>query len=200
MLVIALAVPNPTEAQWRVFNVVLALVAAAIAAILPGVLHLHFTPWLRAGGALAVFALVFLVKPAGLVAANPFKPLQPPPALELARPVVDAWLALIDAERYDDAYDQSHISFRRQYSEEDFVQLARNVRQPMGTVHSRVPTGQSAVEVPLGDRGHARAYLFMTRFERSDQPVAEQVFVFAHEGAGSWEPAGYFLNVQPASN
>lgn len=64
MLVVAIFVPSPTSFQIFIFRVVLALAAAGVAAIIPGFLHIesHFRRnALRAGGAIAVFVLIYLV-------------------------------------------------------------------------------------------------------------------------------------------
>jgi hypothetical protein len=73
MLVLALFVPNPTPFQYLVFRVVLSLAAAGVAAMIPGFIELNIPNWIRAGGALAVFLIVFFYNPASLV-ADPAKP------------------------------------------------------------------------------------------------------------------------------
>ncbi len=65
--------PNPTEAQFNIYKTVLAIACAGTAAVIPGMLHVRVSGFLRAGGALAVFVLVFLKSPAGLVAQDPDK-------------------------------------------------------------------------------------------------------------------------------
>jgi hypothetical protein len=67
MLVIALAVPHPSDFQYFVFRSVLALSAAAFATAIPGILSIQLGNWLKAGGALAVLVLVYLFNPASLV-------------------------------------------------------------------------------------------------------------------------------------
>jgi energy-coupling factor transporter transmembrane protein EcfT len=67
LLVLALFVPNPTAFQYTVFRVVLALAAAGAAAMIPGFLEVQVAQWIRAGGALAVFVIVFFYNPAQLV-------------------------------------------------------------------------------------------------------------------------------------
>lgn len=61
-----LFVPCPSSAQFFVFRLILALGAAGIGAILPGFLHID-TGVAKAGGALALFTLVFLLNPAHLM-------------------------------------------------------------------------------------------------------------------------------------
>jgi hypothetical protein len=70
LLVMAIAVPNPTEFQLLVFRIVLALAAAGVAAIIPGFLNIESRTALyavRAGGAMGVFLLVYLVNPPALI-------------------------------------------------------------------------------------------------------------------------------------
>jgi len=67
MLVIAIAVPNPTATQWFIFRVVTALAAAGIGAVLPGLIVVNASRFVRAGGAIALFVLVYLSNPPQLV-------------------------------------------------------------------------------------------------------------------------------------
>jgi hypothetical protein len=66
LLVIALRFPDPTPFQYTVFRIVLALSAAGIAALIPGLLQVSMGEWLKGSGALAVFAVVYFYSPAGL--------------------------------------------------------------------------------------------------------------------------------------
>lgn len=70
LVAIAIFIPYPSPFQLLVFRVVLALAAAGIAAFLPGTLRIQISKWIRAAGALAVFVLVYLVNPVGLVASE----------------------------------------------------------------------------------------------------------------------------------
>jgi hypothetical protein len=66
LLAVALFVPNPTAFQYTVFRIVLALAAAGVAAMIPGFLEVTISTWLRAGGALAIFVIVYFYAPAAL--------------------------------------------------------------------------------------------------------------------------------------
>ena len=70
LLLLSLRFPQPTSFQYTVFRIVLALAAAGIAALIPGLLEVNAGAWLKASGALAVFAVIYFYSPAGLV-ANP---------------------------------------------------------------------------------------------------------------------------------
>lgn len=73
LLLLALFVPVPTTFQEFVFRVILAVAAAAFGATIPGLLEIEVRVStgiaLRAAGALALFATVFLLNPPKLVAA-----------------------------------------------------------------------------------------------------------------------------------
>lgn len=70
VLIFAVTIPEPSEFQIFVFRVTLALGAAGIGALLPGVLNVRAggaKTVIRAGGALALFVLVYLLNPPALV-------------------------------------------------------------------------------------------------------------------------------------
>jgi len=68
LLGFVLAVPHPTVEQFEVIRIILALAAGGVAAMIPGLLKLQLgvgaNLTLRAGGALAVFAIVYFYSPA----------------------------------------------------------------------------------------------------------------------------------------
>lgn len=70
MLVIALAVPNPTPTQFMIFRTILAICVAGAAALVPGFLEVQVGKWVRAGGAMAVFVIIYFFSPAKLAASG----------------------------------------------------------------------------------------------------------------------------------
>jgi hypothetical protein len=71
MLVIAIWLPHPTENQWFIFRVVLALAAGGVGAVIPGLIRVQAPQYIRAGGALALFVIVFWFNPPKIVASAP---------------------------------------------------------------------------------------------------------------------------------
>jgi hypothetical protein len=71
MLFVAFRVPQPSPTQWFVFRVTVALAAAGIVAMIPGLFSLHVTSGLRAGGAIAVFVLLYVWNPPELLTGSP---------------------------------------------------------------------------------------------------------------------------------
>jgi hypothetical protein len=68
LLALALFIPKPTPEQFEIFRIVIAVAAAGFAAVIPGLLHLTVSTSsklaLQAGGALAVFVVVYFYSPA----------------------------------------------------------------------------------------------------------------------------------------
>ncbi len=71
MLVISFARPEPSTFQYGVFRTVLAIAGAGTVAVFPGFIEVKFGNWLRAGGALAVFAILYFCNPAQLALPSP---------------------------------------------------------------------------------------------------------------------------------
>jgi hypothetical protein len=82
LLVLALCFPQPTAFQYMVFRITLALAAAGVAGIIPGMIRLTVKPGtallIHAGGALAVFVMVYLLAPAALPSRPPVSSPSPP--------------------------------------------------------------------------------------------------------------------------
>lgn len=70
LLFIAFLVPAPTVTQWFVCRVVLAIAAAGIASIIPGLIAVKISAVVRAGGAIAVFVVVYWFNPPRLVSTE----------------------------------------------------------------------------------------------------------------------------------
>lgn len=71
IMLLAVLFPSPTAFQYLVFRIVLAIAVAGFAATIPGFLEVRISGWVKAGGALAVFFLVFFYNPARLVIDQP---------------------------------------------------------------------------------------------------------------------------------
>lgn len=71
---IALFVPEPTLFQSFIFRTIMALAAAGFGATIPGFFHIELPIWqkgfIHAGGALAMFVLVYLINPASVVSGD----------------------------------------------------------------------------------------------------------------------------------
>jgi hypothetical protein len=70
LIALAIVFPSPTAFQYTVFRIVLALAVAGVASMISGFLEITLSPWLRAGGALAVFSIVYFYSPAQMIAPS----------------------------------------------------------------------------------------------------------------------------------
>lgn len=64
LIVIAFMKPDPSTFQHTIFRTVLAIAGAATVAVFPGFIEVKLGNWLRAGGALAVFVVLYFWIPA----------------------------------------------------------------------------------------------------------------------------------------
>jgi hypothetical protein len=68
LIVLSIKFPNPTSFQYSVFRIILSLAGAGVAAVIPGFLNLKFYAQvgalIRAGGAIAVFVILYFYNPA----------------------------------------------------------------------------------------------------------------------------------------
>jgi hypothetical protein len=67
----AIFLKNPTPYQYQVFKIVLAIAAAGISSFIPGFLSITVKGFVRAGGALGVFVVVYFFSPAPLAVDDP---------------------------------------------------------------------------------------------------------------------------------
>ena len=79
ILIIAFIFPNLTPFQYTVCRIILAVSVAGIATLLPGSLEVKLPGGVKAAGALAVFAIIYLKNPAALV-SSPTPPADRPKA------------------------------------------------------------------------------------------------------------------------
>lgn len=64
---LAIAFEHPTNFQMFIFRFVASMVAGCAGVILTGFVEVRFGKWLRAGGAFALFVIVYFLNPAQLV-------------------------------------------------------------------------------------------------------------------------------------
>lgn len=67
LLALAIKFKKPTPFQYTVFRIVLALAAAGVAAFIPGLIEVELHHWIKTGGAMAIFVIIYFFSPAGLV-------------------------------------------------------------------------------------------------------------------------------------
>jgi len=67
ILLLVIFIPCPSTSQYFVFRIIIALAAAGLASVVPGIFKINFTNGITAGGAIAIFAVVYFFDPASSV-------------------------------------------------------------------------------------------------------------------------------------
>jgi Protein of unknown function (DUF4019) len=161
MLGFALFVPNPSNFSQWVFITVLALASAGVGAVIPGMLNVEL-PFAKAGGALALFIIVFATKPAIVgVTANIVFPSTSP------APVITSFLQKIDGNKLDEAFDQLDDDAKSTFAKDrgQLKQIYHAARDPLGAVADRSEIGVTQQASPSGyPVGAYRSVTFRTKF------------------------------------
>lgn len=192
MLAFAVFIPNPSNFSQWVFITVLALSAAGIASVIPGILDLQL-PYLKAGGALAMFAVVFLMKPAIVSGVARVEPPTDSPNM-----AINSYLDSVDKKDLAAAWDQldpeAKIGVAR---DKDAYRQAYNAgRTALGDVIARTQIGVQELQSPSGHTiGVYRGIGFRTKFSDGSCRF-EQVIVRAADDR-KWRV--YEHNISPAT-
>lgn len=192
MLLFAVKYPNPGNfAQW-VFIIVTSLAGAGIGAVIPGLLHVKL-PYVKAGGALAVFVIVLLNKPTIVDAIGKFIP---PPDSPL--PTALEYIQKSDSGLFEQAWDSLDGAAKETIARDKaaYLESYRNGRVPLGAVVSRAQIGTNELVSPQGyPSGIYRIILFRTTFASGDCRL-EDVSLRAAEDI-KWRVYGHTVGVLP---
>src|SRR3954463_13209566 len=67
ILLLVIFIPCPSASQYFVFRIIIALAAAGLAAVIPGIFKISLTNGVTAGGAIGIFAIIYFFDPASSV-------------------------------------------------------------------------------------------------------------------------------------
>lgn len=183
------AVQNPQlgDFAYTMLRIIVALAAAGIGAVLPGFLNVGFKGVLRAGGALALFVIVYF-----------FPPVSPTPVIVPvvepkydAKATTDAWLSLVDNGSYGESYKvMAKAAFKDKYSYEEFVSVLTPIRKSLGEVKSRSYYSSQSYESPPGfSKGAYREYIYKSSYTALEDPVYEFVSLVGEKD--KWRVFGF---------
>ena len=109
-----------------------------------------------------------------------------------AQRAAQAWLTLVDAERYAESWQQAGAMFRSALPEPGWVQAAGSVRGPLGALKQRTfKTSQAARTLPGAPDGQYVVFQFEATF--AAKAVAVETVTAALEPDGTWRVVGYFV-------
>ncbi|MGV8073616.1 MAG: DUF4019 domain-containing protein [Syntrophobacteraceae bacterium] len=193
ILIIALFKPNPTPFEYTVFRIIIALAAAGVGAILPGFMQVRFKNWLRAGGALALFIVVYFFAPVPIPDPGPGTEPRSDPKVQS-----DAWVSLVDGGLYKDAYVSMAEGFKNKYPFAQFEELIDRESNSLGKVKVREFFSTNAFVSPPGaPKGHYRQYGYRTSFEREARTIYEMVWLVGEDE--QWRVSGFAKMVKSDS-
>ncbi|MBE1163037.1 DUF4019 domain-containing protein [Dyella acidiphila] len=189
MLGIVLKFPQPTPIQYLTFRIILSLAAAGFAAMLPGALHLQLPlivkGTVQAGGAIAVFVLVYTTNPAVLQSLG----VQIPKVD--ATPIVSKFLSLNDAGDYESACKLYLTVEQQMVPPARCAQISSSMMANLGAVESRRgPTNVVAAPIQSG-QPQDMGFVYLTKFHNFPVPLHETVYVEV-EGK-EWRIKGYLV-------
>jgi hypothetical protein len=192
MLVFATKYPNPSPFQIQVFITTLGLAAAGVGAMLPGTLNVQSKPLFRAGGALALFAVVFFFQPK--IADSVVQIVPPSTSPE---PVAATFLQAVDSGDTPRSWDELDPAARGVVvdSLNTLQRIYDGYRKPLGAVQSRVLIGTNSLQSPSGlPIGLYEGLSYRTKFADAPECRAEIVTLRATQDL-KWRVFSY--NISP---
>ncbi len=104
----------------------------------------------------------------------------------------ESWLAIVDAGKYAESWEQASRSFKSAVTQDKWVDALNQARQPLGKVTSRKSKGTEYLEnPPNAPAGKYVIVQFDSDFENK-KPVVETVSATL-ESDGKWRVSGYVI-------
>lgn len=119
---------------------------------------------------------------------------------EMAITGVRDWLALVDAGRFPDAYDQAGELFRGSLPRDQWAAALGNSRKPLGNVLQRnLKTAVVTQDLPNAPKGKYVVSTFETTFQQQAAPLWEIATSYLGTD-GTWKVVGYQTKPQDNAN
>jgi hypothetical protein len=190
MLILAVKYPEPNEYQRWVFTIVVALAGAGIGAVIPGILKVDL-PYVKAGGALAVFVIILINRQQVVETALNLVAARKDPT-----PVIQEFLSKVDSKKLDEAWN-SLDSMAKQTVAADRASYDRAYmegRYALGDVITRSnAVGADMLFNPSGyPPGTYKSVVYRTQFK--DGCHQENVSVRADE-TNNWQVFGHGISI-----
>ncbi|MFN5631167.1 MAG: DUF4019 domain-containing protein [Sphingomonadales bacterium] len=128
-----------------------------------------------------------MFKEATLILAAVSAPASVSPELTVA----DGWLSLLDANSWSASWNDTGKLFRSQLTQEQWVKTVQSVREPLGTVVSRVVNGSSkSKSLPGAPDGEYEIIQYRSVFSKKADTI--ETVILARED-DKWKIVGYFI-------
>ena len=104
----------------------------------------------------------------------------------------NAWLAVIDAEQYDDSWNQACTFFRGVVPKDQWVLQIAGVRGPLGSVLSReVASAEYTTKLPGAPDGEYVVIQYRTKFQNKADAV--ETVTPMRDPDGVYRVSGYYI-------
>jgi opacity protein-like surface antigen len=109
-----------------------------------------------------------------------------------AEAAASAWLALVDAGRYSDSWDQAAGLFKSKISAPSWASAIGGVRGPLGALKSRrIQSSTFTHTLPGVPDGNYVVITYSSRFDNKAEAV--ETVTPSQEKDGTWHVSGYFV-------
>ena len=104
----------------------------------------------------------------------------------------DSWLAVVDAEQYDESWEQACAFFRGVVPKEQWVTQVAGVRGPLGPVLSReVASAEYRTKLPGAPDGEYVVIQYRTKFQNKASAV--ETVTPMRDPDGVYRVSGYYI-------
>lgn len=104
----------------------------------------------------------------------------------------NAWLAVIDAAKYDDSWERACVYFKGVVAKEQWVRQIAGVRGPLGSVRSReVTSSEYTTKLPGAPDGEYVVIQYRTSFENKTNAV--ETVTPMRDPDGVYRVSGYYI-------
>jgi hypothetical protein len=131
-------------------------------------------------------AIVFLTAFSGLVTSAAAQDADEP------RKIGEAWLSLVDAQKYDDSWKEASGQFRSAVTQEQWAMALKGSRDPLGPMVSRTQARVDFTKTLRGaPDGDYVIFHFATAF-KNKEGVTERLTLVKEDG--KWRVSGYAIH------
>ncbi len=104
----------------------------------------------------------------------------------------EAWLALVDLEKYGESWDEAAQYFKGQISKDQWVTALQSVRRPLGKNVSRKLSAKGyETSLPGAPKGEHVVIQFNTSFDNKKHAVETVTPMLDKDG--KWRVCGYYI-------
>jgi hypothetical protein len=128
-----------------------------------------------------------------VIAASRFQPQADESADKAAaQKASEIWLALVDAEKYAESWEQASELFRKQVTKEQWAKAVDAARSPLGHLNSRkLASAEYSKTLPGAPDGEYVTIQFQSSF--ANKKSAVETVVPMKDKDGQWRVSGYFV-------